>query len=292
VNVNFSIITPSFRNSEWLKLCIASVADQEGVAHEHIVQDSCSDDGTQDWLPKDPRVKAFIEKDSGMYDAVNRGLKRASGELLAYLNCDEEYLPGALAAVAEVFQRHPDTDVVFADTVVVDPEGKYLCSRKCMVPWRGMAWIFNPTITSSIFFHRRVVHDFNLLFDVRYRDLSDTLWTQEALQLGLRMRNLRRYTSTFTETGDNMNLRPNAMRERALVRRRMPGWVRAFRWPLLQTHRVRAALNRIYWDQPFTYSLYTKASPARRVDVSVDKPTGIWWQRHQVNKEAISRAGS
>jgi len=46
--LKFSIITPSFRNSAWLKLCIASVADQQGVELEHLVQDSCSDDGTQD----------------------------------------------------------------------------------------------------------------------------------------------------------------------------------------------------------------------------------------------------
>ena len=83
--MKFSIVTPSFRNSEWLKLCIASVADQ-GVEHEHIVQDSCSDDGTGDWLPRDSRVKAFVEKDQGMYDAVNRGYRRATGDILAYLN--------------------------------------------------------------------------------------------------------------------------------------------------------------------------------------------------------------
>jgi len=98
--VQFSIVTPSFRNSTWLKLCIASVADQQGVELEHIVQDSCSDDGTQDWLPRDPRVKAFIEKDAGMYDAVNRGFRRAAGDILAYLNCDEQYLPGGLATIA------------------------------------------------------------------------------------------------------------------------------------------------------------------------------------------------
>jgi len=46
--MTFSIITPSFRNADWLKLCIASVADQTEVTREHIVQDSCSDDGTQD----------------------------------------------------------------------------------------------------------------------------------------------------------------------------------------------------------------------------------------------------
>src|SRR5665647_3272917 len=104
--MKFSIITPSFRNSEWLKLCIASVADQSGVELEHIVQDSCSDDGTQDWLPHDPRVQAFIEKDGGMYDAVNRGYRRATGDILAYLNCDEQYLPDALAAVQDLSLIH------------------------------------------------------------------------------------------------------------------------------------------------------------------------------------------
>src|SRR4249920_605055 len=62
-DMTFSIITPSYRQSDWLKLCIASVADQE-VAAEHIIQDAGSDDGTQTWLPHDQRVKAFIEKDA------------------------------------------------------------------------------------------------------------------------------------------------------------------------------------------------------------------------------------
>ena len=63
--MQFSIITPSFRSSQWLKLCVASVADQQGVELEHIVQDSCSDDGTRGWLPHDRHLKAFIEKDGG-----------------------------------------------------------------------------------------------------------------------------------------------------------------------------------------------------------------------------------
>jgi len=60
--MRFSIITPSYRSSQWLRLCISSVADQEGVELEHIVQDSCFDDGTQEWSPKESWVKAFIEK--------------------------------------------------------------------------------------------------------------------------------------------------------------------------------------------------------------------------------------
>src|SRR5437899_1534658 len=119
----FSIITPSYRSSQWLPLCIASVADQEGVELEHIVQDSCSDDGTDVLLRSDSRVKAFIEKDEGMYDAVNRGFRRATGEILAYLNCDEQYLPGTLKAVHDCFAEHPRVDAVLSDTVVTDPEG-------------------------------------------------------------------------------------------------------------------------------------------------------------------------
>src|SRR5579864_8457246 len=101
--MNFSIVTPSFRSSRWLKLCIASVADQAGVEFEHIVQDAGSDDGTLEWLPHDTRVRAYVEKDSGMYDAINRGYRRAKGDLLAYLNCDEQYLPGALQKVRDFF---------------------------------------------------------------------------------------------------------------------------------------------------------------------------------------------
>src|SRR5688572_33328672 len=109
--MKISVVTPSFRNSRWLKLCIASVADQPGVQVEHIVQDAGSDDGTQDWLPHDKRVKAFIEKDAGMYDAINRGWQRAAGDVVSQLNCDEQYLPGALQAVGEYFQHHPETDI-------------------------------------------------------------------------------------------------------------------------------------------------------------------------------------
>jgi glycosyltransferase involved in cell wall biosynthesis len=132
--MKFSIITPSFRNSAWLKLCIASVADQAGVAMEHIVQDAGSDDGTLDWLPRDPRVQAFIEKDGGMYDAVNRGYRRATGDILAYLNCDEQYLPGALATIRDFFAAHPRVEVVLAGSLITDGEGKYVCHRHALTP--------------------------------------------------------------------------------------------------------------------------------------------------------------
>jgi glycosyltransferase involved in cell wall biosynthesis len=137
--VRISIVTPSYRRSAWLRLCIASVADQR-VEVEHIVQDAESDDGTLDWLPGDRRVKMFVEEDQGMYDGINRGLRRAGGDILAYLNCDEQYLPGALAAVAGFFEQHPQMDVLFGDVVMVDTEGRYLYHRKMQTPLKYHTW--------------------------------------------------------------------------------------------------------------------------------------------------------
>lgn len=279
--MSFSIITPSFRNSNWLRLCIASVADQAGVTVEHIVQDACSDDGTGDWLPQDNRVKAYIEKDGGMYDAINRGFRRSSGDLLAYLNCDEQYLPGALAGVQEAFASRPDTDILLAHTVAVDAEGRFICCRKSMVPLGLTAWTFVPTITSSIFIRRRVLEHFNLYFDVRWRAIGDVMWMRDAIRMRLKMSVLQRYTSTFTETGENLGLAPTWFREKELTVRMTPAWARWFRWPLLQAHRVRALLNGLYTEKAFDYSIYTLSSPEKRVNFSVAKPTGIWWDRHK-----------
>jgi glycosyltransferase involved in cell wall biosynthesis len=278
--VNFSIVTPSFRNSKWLKLCVASVADQEGVTLEHIVQDSCSDDGTQDWLPKDPRVKAFIEKDQGMYDAVNRGYRRAQGEYLAYLNCDEQYLPGALKAVQDYFQAHPDVDVLCADTVVSDPDGDYICHRPALVPLKHHVWYRFNVLTCSLFIRRKVITEMGLYFDTRWREIGDMFWLLEVVNRGIRTGVLRRFTSIFSETGDNLCLKPHAQSEQALQAGMRPKWVRRMRPAILLYHKARMLACGAYFQKPFDYSLYTFDSPDRRVTRHVAKPTALWRGRY------------
>jgi len=280
MNMTVSVITPSFRNSRWLKLCIPSVADQQGVEVEHIIQDACSDDGTQDWLPQDRRVKAFIEKDAGMYDAINRGWQRANGDVLAQLNCDEQYLPGALEAVAGYFQEHPETDILIADTVIVDAGGQFICCRKCIEPLPVLIWLYNPTITSSLFLHRRVIEKHQLLFDTRWRDLGDIFWMIEAVERRMKFAVLRQFTSVFADTGENMNLKPNARREAQLKAQLTPGWIRRARWPLIQLNRTRNMLRGVYRQQPFSYHLYTEASPDRRVEIQVNNPVCRWPNRN------------
>jgi glycosyltransferase involved in cell wall biosynthesis len=274
--VRFSIVTPSFRNSDWLKLCIASVADQ-GVDVEHIVQDAGSDDGTLDWLLRDPRVKAFVEKDEGMYDAVNRGLRRTQGEILAYLNCDEQYLPGALAAVKNFFEQNPRVDVLFADFVVLDGEGNYLFHRKVQRPLKHHVWVSHlPTFTCATFFRRKLIFEQGQFFDPKLRDVGDGKWVLGLLQRGTPMAVLRRFTSTFTMTGANMSARPNARREARELFSTAPLWARKLKWLLILQHRLRRLAGGIYFQKPFSYAVYTHGSPEKRVVHDVARPTFKW----------------
>jgi GT2 family glycosyltransferase len=279
--MKFTIVTPSFRNSEWLKLCIASVADQ-GVAHEHLVQDAVSDDGTLDWLPHDARVSAFVEKDRGMYDAVNRGYRRGTGDIFAYLNCDEQYLPGALAGVERFFHEHPHIDVAIADIVVTDAQGDYLCHRYALRPLWSHVWTRFNVSTAALFLRRRVLEEHGLYFQPEWRYAGDFFWIEEAVRRGLRFGVLRQITSVFTETGSNLSWQTAMQAEEQVRRQRTPAWVRALAPLILQHHRMRILLSGAFRQPPFSYELYTLASPAARVTKRAAAPTPLWPGRREV----------
>ena len=182
-----SIVTPSFRGAPWLPLAIASVADQ-AVRAEHIVQDAGSDDGTLDWLTTDPRVRAFVEPDRGMYDAVNRGYRRARTDILAYLNCDEQYLPNALARVLAFFDHHPAVDIVFGDCLVTDATGKYVCERRSLTPQLIHTWTASNLafLTAVTFIRRRVLDTHQLWFNADYREAGDQDWALRVVRAGVK----------------------------------------------------------------------------------------------------------
>jgi glycosyltransferase involved in cell wall biosynthesis len=275
-DLRFSIITPSYNSSQWLPLCVASIADQEAVEVEHIVQDSCSTDGTHQLLKNDSRIKLYIEKDQGMYDAVNRGFDRATGDILAYLNCDEQYLPGALKAVRDCFSQDPRLDVLLSDTIVTDPRGNYICHRYSLVPRKHQLWVRFPVLTCSCFIRRGVVKDLGIRFDSRWRDLGDFFWIQEMIRRGLRFRVLPRFTSVFTDTGENMNLRPNALRERATKWQMAPGWVKLMKYPFAFLYRLRLAGRGFLFQKPFHFSIYTLGNSMDRLERHAPAPTSFW----------------
>src|SRR5271155_4195451 len=169
--MRFSVITPSFRQLDWLELCAASVADQ-GVGLEHIVQDAGSP-GIEKWAASHAGVEVIVEKDAGMYDAINRGLRRAQGDLCAYLNCDEQYLPGTLRMVIDYFEKHPEIDVVFGDAILTDPALQPLSYRRVILPdlWHTLVRPLG-VLTCSTFFRRKIVDD-GVLFDPAWKIIGD-----------------------------------------------------------------------------------------------------------------------
>lgn len=274
--MRFSVVTPSLGQSQWLRLAIASVADQ-GVELEHLVQDAGSKDGTLDWLQTDARVKAFVEQDAGMYDGINRGLRRASGDVLCYLNCDEQYLPGALKAVAAYFEAHPDVDVAFGYTLIVDEEGRFLCQRKTLTPLPWHTQVAHlTTLTAATFFRRRVIEGGHF-FDTSFRCAGDAEWMVRLMREGVKMGIVGCNTSVFTHTGDNLSRTARMKEEIHRLAQQAPALARRLRWLVLLHHWARRFAGGVYFQSPFNYALYARASPDRRVEHRVARPT-FWWK--------------
>jgi hypothetical protein len=121
-----------------------------------------------------------------------------------------------------------------------------------------------------------VVEQQNLFFDTRYRDLGDGHWVLTALERQLAMGLLPNFTSAFTNTGENMNFKPNAVRERKELFASAPAWARAFRLGFIVQYRMRKLLAGHYWQAPFDYAIYTSANPQKRAGFHVAKPTAVW----------------
>ena len=295
--MHFSIITPSFRQPDWLRLCLSSVADQaleptgihemprsEGpITVEHVVQDACSGDAVRAVCAEFPSVRLFQEQDRGMYDAVNRGLRRTAGDVCAYLNCDEQYLPGTLLTVADFFTQHPQIDVVFGDVVVVDEAGHYTCSRQVLTPrsFHTQTCQLN-TLTAATFFRRKILEHEDLYFDPTWTSVGDAVWMLTLLSRRIRMDVTKTYLSAFVDSETNLNLTAGSRREIRALRMSAPRWAQTLSPVWVAAHRIRRLLNGHYRPRPFFYDIYTRLTPSRRVHFDVDKPTGQWLTRLRV----------
>jgi len=247
------------------------------VTFEHIVQDAGTGPELEAWAAGQSFLKLYVEKDNGMYDAVNRGLRRATGEILAYLNCDEQYLPGTLATIADFFAQHSDVDVAFGNVVVVDAAGKYVCSREALLPQLYHTWVCTlPVFTAATFFRRRIIDQHKLYFNDQWRDLGDAVWVLELLKWKIAMAPLGWFITAFTDTGENMNIKPNAIREQRRLRESAPRWVQTLRPFWVLQHRLRRLFHGVYLPSKLTYSIFTKESPTKRQTFVVDRPTFIW----------------
>lgn len=138
-----SIITPSLNQGKYLETCIQSVLRQDYPHVEHLVIDGGSDDETLDVLKKYPHLQWRSEPDKGQAHAINKGIEMAQGELVAWLNCDDEYKPGAFFAIAAAAAKTSQQAVLMGG-VELFYEGKFLRVMKNRV--RSFFRFLNPWI--------------------------------------------------------------------------------------------------------------------------------------------------
>ncbi len=121
-----SIVTPSFNQAAFLEQTIHSVLDQDYRELEYLVVDGGSRDGSLDIITKYAGRLAWwvSEPDRGQADAVNKGMQHTRGEILAWLNSDDYYLPGAIRAAVAALDAHPQAALVYGDMLAVDTHGR------------------------------------------------------------------------------------------------------------------------------------------------------------------------
>ena len=124
----FTVVTPSHNQAQFLEHTLRSVLEQDVPNVEYMVLDGGSTDGSVDILRRYERQLSFwrSEPDGGQTAAVNWGWQRARGQILAWLNSDDYYYPGALRIVADHFARNPAAILVYGVCEYVDPDGKSL----------------------------------------------------------------------------------------------------------------------------------------------------------------------
>ena len=263
---DFSIITPSYNMLPFLRACHNSVQDQD-VRLEHIVVDGASSDGTPEWLLSRPEILSTSEKDEGMYDAINKGVRQSQGEIIAYLNCDEQYLVGTLKKVQNFFSSQPSVDILFGNALIIRPDGRLLAFRKGFVPRWQYLWGSYLYLHSSSMFLRRRVFDAGYLFDKRWMTIGDLEFVVRILRNNFSVAHITDYLSAFIMTGSNLGGTQIVQSELKEYRKSAPFWLRHSTKLIDMLIRVEKAVRGLYFEKlPLKYAVYPVGGSGHRED--------------------------
>src|SRR6266536_3219826 len=123
-----SIVTPSYNQARYIENTIQSVLSQDYPQIEYLIMDGGSTDETPGIIKKYDGQLAWwtSEKDEGQTDAINKGFARAKGDILAWINSDDTYEPGAVMAAAQYLQEHPNFGMVYGDCNYINESGRLI----------------------------------------------------------------------------------------------------------------------------------------------------------------------
>jgi glycosyltransferase involved in cell wall biosynthesis len=167
-----SIVTPSLNQGGFIEEGLASVRAQTYPNVEHLVIDGGSTDETLPILREAPGIRWISEPDAGMYDAINKGLRMSSGDIVGYLNCDDVYTPWAIGTAVRVLSEHPEADAVFGDGLTIDEST--MQQRLALIPpfdRRSLA-LSGSLVQPAVFWRRRVLDEIGG-FDAALRFVGD-----------------------------------------------------------------------------------------------------------------------
>jgi glycosyltransferase involved in cell wall biosynthesis len=171
--VRISIVTPTLNRAQYLGEAIESVLAQGHDHVEHIVVDGMSTDGTEALLARYPQLRVIREPDTGLYDALNKGLRAATGEIIGHLNSDDLYPAGTFAEVMAAF-ADSSVEAVYGGAEIFQGEGKVVQSFTSAAE-KALSFE-NVTVGAPITnarFYRRSVYERVGYCDLGYRAAAD-----------------------------------------------------------------------------------------------------------------------
>lgn len=167
--MKISIITPCLNAEASIRQCLASVAANfsDIKQGEHWVIDGGSTDATSSIVAHMPGAKLLSEPDRGQSDAMNKGIRLAQGDIIGFLNADDEYLPGAIGAAITLLDQLPEPSFVVGNCRVVDASGATMnVNRPRQLGLAELLSGAEPPWNPAAYFYHRSLHDLIGLYDL------------------------------------------------------------------------------------------------------------------------------